>query len=91
MEEDKAYYAVFYSTDGTIHLWPGDSIEACEKKLIHVLQSRKCYKKCKRTTIISRDKKAVGEDGFVFGCPNSRNVLAKFDKMLEAKKIDFDA
>ena len=89
--EDKIYYAVFYSNDGTIHLWPGKSIEECEKKLIHVLQSKKCYMRCKRTTIISRDKETVGEDGYVFGSPNSRNVLDKFNKMLDKKEIDFDA
>ena len=91
MEDEKIYYAVFYSTDGTVHLWPGESVEACEKKLIHVLQCKKCYLKCKRTTIISRDKKAVGENGYVFGDPNSKNVLAKFDKMLETKQIEFDS
>ena len=91
MENEKVYYAVFYSIDGTIHLWPGNSVEECEKKLIHVLQSRKCYLKCKRTTIMSRDAKGVGEDGFVFGCPESRNMLPKFEKMLEKKQIDFDA
>lgn len=87
--EDKVYYAVFYSKDGTIHLWPGKSMEDCEKKLIETLRVKKCYDKCRRTTIMSREAKAVGKDGYVFGSPESRNMLSKFDKMLECKQIDF--
>lgn len=74
------YYAVFYATDGTIHLWPNETREGCESKLMEMLEDHKTHSRCKRTTIIHRDDKAVGEDGFIFGSPNSLNILAKFDK-----------
>ena len=88
--DDKIYYAVIYCHDGTIHLWPGESKEACEEKLLQVLMDKRCHDRCKRTTIIKRDAKSVGEEGYAFGSPESLNMLAKFDKMLKKGEIEYD-
>lgn len=88
--KDKQYYAVFYSTDGTIHLWAGDSKEDCEEKLFEMLKTKKIHDRCKRTTIICRDAKAVGEEGYIFGSPKSLNILERFDKMLKKGQIEYE-
>ena len=80
------YYAVFYSTDGTIHMWPGKTREECFEKLRDMLRSEKCHGRCKRTTIIHR----ATESEFPFGSPESLNVLPKFDKDLRNGKEEFE-
>ena len=90
MDSDKKYYAVVYCHDGTIHLWEGESKEACEEKLFKVLSDKRCHDRCKRTTIIKRDAKSVGEEGYIFGAPDSLNILAKFDKVLAKGKVEYE-
>ena len=88
--ESSKHYAVFYSKDGTIHLWPGESKEDCERKLYDMLKDKRVHDRCRRTTIIKRDAKTVGEEEFVFGSPASLNVLEKFDKDLSRGKVEFE-
>ena len=37
------YYAVFYSKDGTIHLWPNETKDGCEEKLLEILKDERVY------------------------------------------------
>ena len=66
------YYAVFYATDGTIHLWPNESKDECEQKLLRMLEKLDVYERCDRTTIIKRE--IVDGNKYIFGCPKSLNM-----------------
>ena len=80
------YFAVIYCKDGTIHLWPNSEKEACEEKLYNLLKDKRVYDRTERTTIIKRD---IKEGDYVFGSPNSLNVVEKFDKDLKKGKVEF--
>lgn len=79
------YFAVFYSTDGTIHLWPSDDKKACEAKLLKMLRDPRVYERCARTTIIKREVK--DGDSFIFGSPASLNMLTKLKKSSKKKTV----
>ena len=72
-DADDRYYAVFYSKDGSIHLWPGSTQKECLEVLREVASSPKWGPRCMRTTVIKRDMSHC-KDGFVFGSPKSLNV-----------------
>lgn len=77
------YYAVFYSTDGTIHLWPNETKEGCEQKLLDILKDYRVYERCDRTTIIKRELNG----DYVFGSPKSLNIKDKFDRLARKGEI----
>ena len=81
------YYAVFYSKDGTIHLWPNEDKLACEEKLMGLLKDHRVYERCDRTTIIKRE---LADGQYVFGSPNSLNAKEKFDKQLKKGMVEFE-
>ena len=80
------HYAVFYSKDGTIHLWPGKTKEECAEKLYAMMKDKRVHDRCLRTTVIHR----AGDGEFVFGSPESLNVLGRFDKDLKKGKAGFE-
>lgn len=67
------YYAVFYSIDGTIHLWPGDTQEECLSKLSKMLEDPKMFDRCESTTVIKRDMDRFNGN-YIFGNPKSLNA-----------------
>ena len=73
MEGKQQYYAVFYSKDGTIHLWPGKGQGDCMALLRRMMGDPRCKAKCARTTVIKRDMSHC-KGGWVFGSPKSLNV-----------------
>ena len=86
MEETSKYFAVFYSTDGTIHLWPGDNQEVCLEKLKDMSIEEGIIDRLKATTVIKRDMSKF-KDGMIFGCPKSLNIATskKIQKMKEGR------
>lgn len=81
------YFATIYCKDNTIHLWPAETKEACEEKLLNLLKDHKVYDRVDRTTIIKRE---LQEGQYVFGSPESLNIKAKFDKLRNRGQIDFE-
>lgn len=81
------YFATIYCTDNTIHLWPAETKEECEAKLLDLLKDRKVYDRVDRTTIIKRELQG---NQYVFGSPESLNIKAKFDKLLKRGQIEFE-
>ena len=73
-ETNIQYFAVVYSPDGTIHLWPGKSKEACLDKLRHMKEDLRVCDRMEATTVIKRDMSNF-KDGKIFGCPKSLDVL----------------
>jgi hypothetical protein len=82
------YYAVFYSKDGTIHLWPGEDQPACLQKLRDMMEEDPRVKAaCAATTVIKRDMSHF-PDGRIFGKPKSLDVKAQIDKEDAKSAID---
>jgi len=93
MAEDKKtkrmYYAVFYDKDGSVHMWPNESKERCLEVLYETLKCKRNHDRCARTTVITREV-PNDFDYYVFGKPESLNVLKKFDKDIKAGKAKFE-
>lgn len=68
------YFAVIYSKDGTIHLWPGDSQEECLNTLRDIRDNPIWGDRLASTTVIKRDMSNFKE-GLIFGNPKSLNVM----------------
>lgn len=73
------YFAVIYSKNGEIHLWPGDSQNDCLVELRRVRDSKKWGHVIKSTTVIKRDMSNF-KDGLIFGSPKSLNVMVEKKK-----------
>ena len=73
-ETNIRYFAVVYSPDGTIHLWPGESKEACLNKLRSMRDSPRVHDRMEATTVIKRDMSNF-KDGMIFGCPKSLDMI----------------
>ena len=86
-KETYCYYAVYYNKDGTITLWKGDSREQCHQRLLSVMRIKKWHDRCDRTTIIKRNAKELP---YIFGKPESLNILEEFDKQLKKGKECFN-
>lgn len=71
------YFAVVYSPDGTIHLWPGENQEQCLNKLKEVYAD--APDRVQATTVIKRDMDNF-KDGMIFGNPKSLNVVGRKQK-----------
>lgn len=83
-EDSSTYYAVFYSKDGTIHLWPSEAKENqqqdCLDKLKGMIQNdSQIAERCKATTVIKRDMSQFKE-GYIFGHSKSLDVAPKEEK-----------
>ena len=79
------HYAVFYSKDGSVHLFPAETREEAVQDLMNCLSHKRWHDRCARTTIIKRQV----EDEFIFGKPESLNVLSTFDKKLKKGEIEY--
>ena len=81
------YYATIYCKDKTIHLWQAETKEECEQKLFDLMKDKRVYDRIDRTTIIKRE---IKDNQYVFGCPQSLNIKAKFDKALKKGIVEFE-
>ena len=62
-DKNMKFYLVVYLTDGTIHLWPGDSKEECEKTKVGLSKS-KWKPRIKTFRFIKRDLNKC-KDGYI--------------------------
>ena len=74
---DIQYFAVIYCPNGSIHLEPGETQEACLEKLRRVKGVKADLMKA--TTVIKRDMSNF-KDGMIFGNPKSLDVMQEKEK-----------